>query len=246
MEPNPAASTASHAQAFANALAQLAKASVHVGNPDLLVVLMDDARQRAVLMYDPSHDGLRFIRGGTIADETEPAAAARLLEEYVGISLPPVSFRRVLSVPSSNDAPTPVHVYGATMPPELLVAQMRSRQAADQIVFHSATIQNLGDNPICLTSITPLRHQRAVIVPHSVPPRYAIPFGVLIPWPILNQHLDAPGVLAVPGVGDFRLLEICSPWIEAFEAQFVRLKFKTAVTSIASAVGYMLSSAEWL
>ena len=29
-------------------------------------------------------------------------------------------------------------------------------------------------------------------------------------------------MLAVPGVGDFRLLEIRSPWIEAFEAQFVR------------------------
>ena len=146
---------------------------------------------------NPSHDGLHFIRGGIIADETEPAAAARLLEEYVGINLPPVSFRRVLSVPSSNDAPTPVQVYGITTPPELLVAQMRSCQAAEQIVFHSVAIQNLGDNPICPTSITPLRHQRAVIVPHSVPPRYAIPFGALIPWPILNKHLDAPGVLAV-------------------------------------------------
>ena len=213
-------------------------------------------------MYDPAHDGHRFIRGGCIADETEPAAAARLLEEYVGISLPPVSFRRVLSVPSSNDAPTPFHVYGTTMPPELLIAQMRSRQAAEQIVFYSAAVQNLGDNPMCQTSITPLRHQWAVIVPHSVPPRYAIPFGVLIPWPILNQHMNAPGVLVVPGVGDFRLPEIRSPWIEAFEAQFVRvsvptrvlpherlnlpsefrrqapvLKFKTAVTSLASVVG---------
>ena len=110
MEPNLAASTASHAQAFVNALAQLAKQSVPVGNPDLLVVLMDDARQRAVLLYDPSHDGLRFIRGGIIADETEPAAAARLLEEYVGIGLPPVSFRRILTVPSSNDTPPPVQV----------------------------------------------------------------------------------------------------------------------------------------
>ena len=82
MEPNPAVSAAFQPQAFANALAQLAKASVLVGNPDLLVVLMDDARQRAVLLYDPSHDGLRFIRGGIIADETEPAAAARLLKEY--------------------------------------------------------------------------------------------------------------------------------------------------------------------
>ena len=109
------------------------------------------------------------------------------------------------------------------MPHELLIAQTRSRLAAEQIVFHSAAIQNLGDNPICLASITPLRHQRALIVPHSVPPRYAIPFGVLIPLPILNQNLDAPGVLVVPSVGDFRILEIRSPWIEAFEAQFVRV-----------------------
>ena len=88
-------------------------------------------RQRAVLLYDPAHDGLRFIRGGCIADETEPAAAARLLEEYVGISLPAVSFRRVMSVPPSNDTPTHVQVYVATMPPELMTTQMRSRQVAE-------------------------------------------------------------------------------------------------------------------
>ena len=46
---------------------------------------------------------------------------------------------------------------------------------------------------------------------------------MLILWPILNRHLDVPGVLVVPGVGDFRLLEIRSPWIETFEAQFVRV-----------------------
>ena len=156
MEPNPAVSVATRARAFANALAQLAKATVPSGIPDLLVVQMDDARQRAVLLYDPSHDGLQFVRGGCIADETKYAATARLLEEYVGISLPPASFRRLLSVPFSNDAPTHVQVYGATMPPELLTTLMRSRQAAEHIVFHS--IQDLGGNPICLTSINPLRH----------------------------------------------------------------------------------------
>ena len=56
MESNSTASLEVHPLAFANALAQIAKAAFHGGNPDLLIILMDDARQRAVLLYDPAHD----------------------------------------------------------------------------------------------------------------------------------------------------------------------------------------------
>ena len=147
------------------------------------VLPTDTGKTSVVMVHDPVKDGLMFVTGQQAeSDLTTTHTVIRLLQEQLGMNYGLEAVEHLVTSPIDKDGVV-TQIFVLSVPLNILRQQYRTSQNAQRAIDAASASTDLATNPRVLVQILPeLRAVTAIAIPGTMPARYRIPYGVLIPW----------------------------------------------------------------
>ena len=155
------------------------------------VLPTDIGRTSVVMVHDPAKDGLTFLTGHQEStDPTTAHTAARLLQEQLGMCYGPDAVEHIVTSPV-DQAGVVTQIFVLSLPLNILRQQYRTGPDAQRAIDATVATRDLSANPRVIVQVMPVpREVTAVAIPGTMPIRYRIPYGVLVPWEPLTFKMS--------------------------------------------------------